>query len=89
MSTYTDMELAGVDEDKAIAAVLKHDNKLDTSRGVSFQCALLYTTKEGRRRVRVHNLNLTATSEIADVFRHGDVDTTASVLIRKGKDIKG
>lgn len=84
MTTYTDMELAGVDEDKAIAAVLKHDNKLEINRGISFQCALLYTTKDGRRRVRVHNLNLTSTSEIADVFRHGDVDATVSIILRKG-----
>ncbi|CAO3589565.1 unnamed protein product [Absidia cylindrospora] len=83
MSTYTDMELAGVDEDKAIAAVLQHDNKLEVNRGVSFQCALLYTTKDGRRRVRVHNLNLASTSEIADVFRHGDVDATISIILRK------
>ncbi|ORX60553.1 hypothetical protein DM01DRAFT_1332696 [Hesseltinella vesiculosa] len=83
MSTYTDMELAGIDEDKAMAAVLKHDSKLDPNRNVAFQCALLYTTKAGQRRVRVHNLNLTATSDIAEVFRHGDVDTTISVLLRK------
>ncbi|KAI9306085.1 Sec23/Sec24 trunk domain-containing protein [Cunninghamella echinulata] len=83
MATYTDMELATVDEDKAIAAVLKHDNKLDISRGATFQCALLYTTKDGHRRVRVHNLNLTVTSEIADVFRHGDIETTVSIILRK------
>ncbi|KAI8975427.1 hypothetical protein BDF20DRAFT_605994 [Mycotypha africana] len=83
MSVYTECDLAGVDEDKAIAAVLKHDGKLDANRGVSFQCALLYTTREGQRRVRVHNLHLSATSQIADVFRYGDVDTTISVMLRK------
>lgn len=85
MSTYTDMDLAGIDEDKALAAVLKHDSKLDFSRNVCFQCALLYTTKTGERRVRVHNLSLTATNQIADVFRTGDVDATISVMTRKGK----
>ncbi|KAI7886500.1 hypothetical protein K492DRAFT_156094 [Lichtheimia hyalospora FSU 10163] len=83
MSTYTDMDLAGIDEDKAFAAVLKHDSKLDFSRNVCFQCALLYTTKTGERRVRVHNLSLTATNQIADVFRTGDVDATISVMARK------
>ncbi|KAI7865779.1 Sec23/Sec24 trunk domain-containing protein [Spinellus fusiger] len=83
MSTYTDMELAGVDEDKAIAAVLKHDNKLDTERGVSFQCAMLYTTKAGRRCVRVHNLSVPATSQIVEVFRCGDEDATVGVMLRK------
>lgn len=83
MSVYTECDLAGVDEDKAIAAVLKHDGKLDTNRGVSFQCALLYTNRQGQRRVRVHNLQLQATAQIADVFRYGDVDTTVSVMLRK------
>lgn len=83
MSTYTDIDTAGIDEDKAIAAVLKHDGKLDPNRGVAFQCALLYTTRYGQRRVRVHNLQLSATSQIADVFRYGDVDTTVSVILRK------
>lgn len=83
MSTYTDIDTSGIDEDKAIAAVLKHDGKLDPNRGVSFQCALLYTTRYGQRRVRVHNLQLQPTSLIADVFRYGDVDTTVSVMLRK------
>ncbi|KAF7731415.1 COPII coat Sec23p-Sfb3p heterodimer component [Apophysomyces ossiformis] len=83
MSTYTDVELAGIDEDKAIAAVLKHDSKLDIDRGVSFQSALLYTTKCGKRRVRVHNLHLNVVNQIAEVFRYGDVDTSVSVMLRK------
>lgn len=86
MSTYTDMELSGIDQDKAIAAVLKHDNKLDVNRGISFQCALLYTTQSGQRRVRVHNLNLTVTNQIAEVFRAGDEDTALSILFRQGKN---
>ncbi|KAI9493869.1 hypothetical protein BDB00DRAFT_821063 [Zychaea mexicana] len=83
MSTYTDMDLAGVDQDKAFAAVLKHDSKLDLSKGVNFQAALLYTTRSGERRVRVHNLNLQATNQIADVFRGGDEDTAISIIVRK------
>ncbi|KAI9470827.1 MAG: hypothetical protein EXX96DRAFT_585864 [Benjaminiella poitrasii] len=83
MSVYTECDLANVDEDKAIAVELKHDGKLDVNRGVSFQSALLYTTRDGRRRVRVHNLHLTATGQIADVFRYGDVDATTSLLLRK------
>lgn len=83
MSTYTDMDLSGIDETKALVALLKHDGKLDPNRGVAFQCALLYTTREGKRRVRVHNLQLAATSQISDVFRYGDVDTTISVMLRQ------
>lgn len=83
MSTYTDVDMTGIDQDKAIAAVMKHDGKLDLNRGVSFQCALLYTTRDGHRRVRVHNLQLAVTSQISDVFRYGDVDATVSVMLRQ------
>ncbi|EPB87319.1 hypothetical protein HMPREF1544_05844 [Mucor circinelloides 1006PhL] len=83
MSVYTECDVAGIDEDKAIAAVLKHDSKLDPNRGASFQCALLYTTRDGHRRVRIHNLQLAATEQIADVFRYGDVDTTVSIMLRQ------
>ncbi|KAI7875629.1 hypothetical protein K492DRAFT_210828 [Lichtheimia hyalospora FSU 10163] len=83
MSTYTDMDLAGIDQDKAMAAVLKHDSKLDVNRNVCFQMALLYTTKTGQRRVRVHNLSLPVSGQIAEVFRSGDEDTTVSIMLRK------
>ncbi|KAI8149625.1 Sec23/Sec24 trunk domain-containing protein [Fennellomyces sp. T-0311] len=83
MSTYTDMDLAGIDQDKAFAAVLKHDSKLDIAKGANFQVALLYTTRSGERRVRVHNLNLSVTNQIADVFRAGDEDTAISIMLRK------
>ncbi|KAI8997900.1 hypothetical protein BDB01DRAFT_772851 [Pilobolus umbonatus] len=83
MSTYTDINLAGIDEDKSIAAMLKHDGKLPVNKGISFQCALLYTTREGQRRVRVHNLQLPVTSQISDVFKFGDIDTAVTVIIRQ------
>lgn len=86
MSTYTDMDLAGIDQDKAMAAVLKHDSKLDVNRNVCFQMALLYTTKAGQRRVRVHNLSLPVSGQIAEVFRSGDEDTTVSIMLRKGEE---
>ena len=85
MSTYTDMDLAGIDEDKAFAAVLKHDSKLDIAKGANFQVALLYTTRSGERHVRVHNLYLSVTNQITDVFRAGDEDTAISIILRKGK----
>lgn len=83
MTNFTDVELAGIDEDKAIAVSLKHDGKLEDEKGVSFQAALLYTTKDGHRRVRVHNLNIPITEHIADVFRHGDHEAIVSFLAKK------
>lgn len=85
MTNFTDVELAGIDEDKAIAVSFKHDGKLEADRGVSFQAAILYTTKNGQRRVRVHNLNVPVTEHIADVFRQGDHEATVTFLAKKGE----
>ena len=39
------------------------------------QCALLYTSSEGRRLLRLHNMALPATDMLADVFRFSDIET--------------
>ena len=47
------------------------------------QCAVLFTDCAGRRRIRVHTLFLTKTSVLSDVFKHADVDATATFLAKK------
>lgn len=75
MSNTTDMELASVDCDKAVAVEVKHDDKLTEDDGVYIQVALLYTSCGGQRRLRVLNLGLKTCSQMADVFRTCDLDT--------------
>jgi protein transport protein SEC24 len=84
MKNSTDIELAGIDEDKSIAFVIKHDDKLDPKLEASFQCAMLYTTATGERRVRVINLSLPVTDNIANVFRNAQMDVTVSLFMRQG-----
>lgn len=48
------------------------------------QVAALVTHTTGQRRVRVHNLRLVATDNVAAVFRHADMDTVLGVLLRNG-----
>ncbi|KAI9183872.1 COPII coat Sec23p-Sfb3p heterodimer component [Blastocladiella emersonii ATCC 22665] len=78
----TDLEIAGIDADKAIAIALKHDAKLDEKQESAIQIALLYTTATGDRRIRVHNLSLTNTTLLGNVFRFAELDTTVNFLAK-------
>ncbi|XP_020285904.1 protein transport protein Sec24C [Pseudomyrmex gracilis] len=74
MSNTTDMELASIDCDKAIAIEVKHDDKLTDDEGVYIQVALLYTSCSGVRRLRIINLSLKTSSQMAELYRACDLD---------------
>ncbi|KAJ9478797.1 putative Protein transport protein SEC24 (putative) [Pseudozyma hubeiensis] len=74
----TDLELGTMDADKCIAALVKHDAKLDEKHEAHFQCAVLYTTAEGERRVRCHNIAVPVTSLLGNVFRYADMDSAVA-----------
>lgn len=48
------------------------------------QAAMVYTTPNMKRRIRVHTLALAVTAEIGVVFRNLDLDTVTNVLIKNG-----
>ncbi|KAG9304124.1 hypothetical protein G9A89_019686 [Geosiphon pyriformis] len=83
MRNSTDLELAGIDSDKAFGASLKYDGKLDEKLEAYIQCALLYTTSSGERRVRTHNVGIPVTTLLGNVFRHADIDTTVNFLAKQ------
>lgn len=83
MSNATDIELAGVNADTSIGIELKHDDKLPENSQVYFQCALLYTTAQGQRRVRVHNLSGSVGTIALPVFKQADLDTTMNFIIKR------
>ncbi|XP_076233230.1 COPII coat complex component secretory 24CD [Calliopsis andreniformis] len=74
MSNTTDMELASIDCNKAIAIEVKHDDKLTDDEGVYIQAALLYTSCSGIRRLRIINLSLKTSSQMAELYRACDLD---------------
>lgn len=79
----TDLEFGSIDSDKAIAARIKHEGKLDEKMDAHFQCAILYTSAEGYRRVRVHNLSVPVSSLLVDVFRLADLDTAIAYTAKE------
>jgi protein transport protein SEC24 len=66
----TDLDLPAVDCNKAFLCTLKHDDKLPPDGNeAAVQCALLYTTMTGERRIRVHTLSLPCTNIMGNLFR--------------------
>lgn len=64
------------DCDKSVAIEIKHDDKLAPEENVYIQIALLYTSVGGQRRLRIMNLALKTCTQLADLFRCCDLDTT-------------
>eukprot|EP00898_Chlorokybus_atmophyticus_P000326 jgi/Chlat1/1294/Chrsp118S01733 len=77
-----DVDLPAVDCDKTFTVTFKHDDKLSEHQEVCLQCALLYTTIEGERRIRIHTLSLPATSVLANCFRGADLDAQFTHMCR-------
>ncbi|XP_043425497.1 protein transport protein Sec24D isoform X1 [Prionailurus bengalensis] len=74
MNNTTDVEMAAVDCDKAVTVEFKHDDKLGEDSGALIQCAVLYTTVGGQRRLRIHNLGLNCSSQLADLYKSCETD---------------
>ena len=81
--TPTDIDLAGIDADKSIVAYVKHEDKLRENEECCFQCALLYTTSAGERRIRVHTLSLPTTAVLGSVYRSADLDAQMHAILRR------
>lgn len=79
----TDVDLPAIDCDKTIMVTLKHDDKLQDGTECSFQCALLYTTVYGQRRIRVSTLSLPCTTMLSNLFRSADLDTQFSCFLKQ------
>ncbi|XP_077406718.1 protein transport protein Sec24C isoform X4 [Vanacampus margaritifer] len=80
MSNTTDVELAGLDCDKAVTVEFKHDDKLSEEAGALVQCAVLYTSCGGQRRLRVHNMAVNCCSQLSDLYRNCETDTIINFL---------
>lgn len=78
-----EVDVPGIDADHAFAVTLKHDDKLEDGAPAYVQCALLYTTSAGQRRVRVLTLGLQSTSAMASLYRYADLDALLNVMLRQ------
>uniref|UniRef100_A0A672N5W6 SEC24 homolog D, COPII coat complex component n=1 Tax=Sinocyclocheilus grahami TaxID=75366 RepID=A0A672N5W6_SINGR len=75
MNNTTDVEMAAVDCDKAVTVEFKHDDTLSEDwLALVSQCALLYTTIGGQRRLRIHNLSLNCSSQLSELYKSCETD---------------
>lgn len=79
----TDLEFANIDADETISVLVKHEGRLDEKQEAHFQCALLYTTSYGERRVRCHNIAVPVTNLLGNVFRYADLDSTIAYYAKE------
>ncbi|KAL8800076.1 MAG: hypothetical protein Q9200_007361 [Gallowayella weberi] len=78
-----DLELGSVDADKALGVMFSYDGKLDSKLDAHFQCALLYTTASGERRVRCTNTVASVSETIPEVMRYLDQDAIVSMIAKE------
>lgn len=80
-----DLELGSVDADKALGVMFSYDGKLDSKLDAHFQCALLYTTASGERRVRCTNTVASVSESVPEVMRYLDQDAVVSMIAKEGQ----
>jgi protein transport protein SEC24 len=78
-----EMELPTVDADKCFGMTFKHEGKLPEKADVCIQCALLYTTAQGERRIRVHTLCVPVTTQLAMIYRSADLDAIVTLSLKQ------
>lgn len=67
----------------ALLAREKHFSDLDS---VS-QCALLYTTIGGQRRLRIHNLSLNCSSQLSELYKSCETDALINFFAKSGESL--
>ena len=76
-----------LDADQAVSVSFTHSATLSLREYASIQCAVLHTTTDGQRRVRVINIALQVAELAGDVFRFSDMDVVVAHLMRQCKSI--
>ncbi|KAK9461155.1 Sec23/Sec24 trunk domain-containing protein [Lipomyces oligophaga] len=78
-----DVELGTIDEHKSIVTMFKYDGKLDAKLDAHFQAALLYTSKDGQRRVRCLNFVAGITQQMKEIVKFCDEDALMTVITKE------
>ncbi|KZO95302.1 hypothetical protein CALVIDRAFT_500066 [Calocera viscosa TUFC12733] len=76
----TSLSYAIMHESSTFGAELKHSGSLAPGSTAYIQCATLYTSRGGRRRVRCHNLAVDVKPLIGEFFARADLTAGLSLL---------
>ncbi|KAJ5888503.1 Sec23/Sec24 beta-sandwich [Penicillium taxi] len=78
-----DLELGGIDADKAIGVIFSYDGKLAPKLDAHFQAALLYTSADGQRRVRCINIVASVNEGNMETLRFVDQDAVVAIIAKE------
>jgi protein transport protein SEC24 len=78
-----DLEFGTIDADKAVGVMFSYDGKLDPKLDAHFQCALLYTTANGERRVRCTNTVASVNEGGSECMRFIDQDAVVNMIAKE------
>lgn len=74
------LALPAVDPDKSFSVEIVLDETVVSGQTAYMQCALLYTTSGGERRIRVHNLAAPVVDDLGSMYLAADEATCAALL---------
>lgn len=77
-STPTELEFAHLSADSTFSIELEHTKSLSPRENAFVQCAILYTSLDGRRRVRVVNLAMNVVELAGNVFQFADLESVVT-----------
>jgi len=69
--------------DSTAVFVLSHTERIEGQKYMYLQAACLYTNRVGQRLIRVHTLQLPATTSLSNVFRYTEVDSVTITLLKE------
>ena len=75
------IELSGIDADKSLAFILKHERKLKEQE-MSVQFAMLYTNVMGERLIRIINYTFPVTDNINQLYLFTDMEAITNILAK-------
>lgn len=75
-----DIEFAGINKQSSLSVELKHEDKLNENSKCFIQCALLYTSINGQRRIRLHNLSLSVCTQYSQMFASCELDVLINYI---------
>lgn len=71
------LALPNCDPDKAFAVQMAHEENVVSSSAAYVQCALLYTSSDGERRIRVHTLSVPIIQDLHEMYSGADAAAMA------------
>ncbi|CAE6413751.1 unnamed protein product [Rhizoctonia solani] len=82
-SSPSDLTVASSHADNSILFTFTHSGRLDDRREAHIQCATLYTSRAGERRVRVLNIAVQVSTLAANVFKNADLEVVCCTFTRE------